>query len=131
MARVFDIVLPLDNKDDSANLVLLSRPMDSPLLSPAQHWRNDLQRLERVFVNRTDSGVWYAMSEMSYPGVTSGAAPAHAHWNYDSAPIDFETNMDDIVGVHVLQVERNVAPLRLTIDGRPFTSDLDQEAESL
>ena len=129
VARVFDIVRPLDNRGDSANLVLLSRPMNSPLLSPAQLWRNDLQRIERVFVNKTDAGVWYAMSELSYPGVTSGAALAQSHWNYESAPIDFEGNMDDIVGVHVLQVDRTPAPLRLTIDGRPPTSNLVEESE--
>ena len=130
VARIFDIVRPIDNKDDSANLVLLSRPMDSPLLSPTQHWRDDPERLERVFVNRTDAGVWYAMSELSYPGVTSGAAQALSHWmNYDSAPIDFENNMEDIIGVHVLQGERDAAQIYLTIDGRPPTFDLVQEAE--
>ena len=129
VARVFDIVRPLDNKDDSATLVLLSRPMDSPLLSPAQLWRNDMQRWERVFVNKTDAGFWYAMSELSFPGVTLGADTAQSDLNYKSAPLDFESSMDDIVGVHFLQVDRTPAPLRLTIDGRPPPSDLVQDAD--
>lgn len=129
VARVFDVVRPLDNRDGSANLVLLSRPTDSPLLESPQVWRNEMQRAERVFVNRTEAGVWYAMSELSYPGVTSGAAPASSHWNYDNRPLDLTGDMEEIVGVHVLSTEQNNAPIRLTISGPPPVTDLAQEAE--
>ena len=74
-----------------------------------------MQRADRVFVNKTESGVWYAMSELSYPGVTSGAAPASSHWNYENLPLDFDGDLDEIVGVHVLSHTQTGAPLRLTI----------------
>ncbi|KAK6376294.1 bifunctional endoribonuclease/protein kinase ire1 [Exophiala oligosperma] len=129
VARVFDVVRPQDNKQGTPNLVLLARPTDSPLLDSPEVWRNELQRAERVFVNRTEAGIWYAMSELSYPGVTNGAAPANAHWNYDSRPLDFSGDMEEIVGVHVLSVQENVAPLRLTISGPPSSSDLVEDGE--
>jgi len=126
VARVFDVVRPLDNRDDSPKLVLLSRPIDSPHMS-SQVWRNEMQRAERVFVNRTESGVWYAMSELSYPGVTSGAAPASSRWNYDSHLLDFDGDMDEIIGVHILSPEQNLAPVRLTISAPPPNMDLVEE----
>ncbi|OAL33873.1 hypothetical protein AYO20_06884 [Fonsecaea nubica] len=129
VARVFDVVRPLDNRDESAKLVLLARPTDSPLLASPEIWRNEMQRAERVFVNKTESGVWYAMSELSYPGVTSGASPASSNWNYDSEPLDFDSNLEEIVGVHVLSTEPNLTPLRLTISGPPPATDLAEEAE--
>ncbi|KAL2438985.1 Serine/threonine-protein kinase/endoribonuclease ireA [Exophiala dermatitidis] len=129
VARVFDVVRPLDSKDPSPKLVLLARPTDSPLLSSHQMWRNEMQRSERVFVNKTESGVWYVLSELSYPGVTSGAAPASSHWNYDIEPLDFHDGMEEIVGVHVLSMETSNAPLRLTISGPPPATDLGEEAE--
>lgn len=130
VARVFDVVRPLDNKDESAKLVLLSRPTDSPLLSSPDIWRDEMQRAERVFINKTEAGVWYAMSELSYPGVTSGAAPVNSQWNYDNAALDFDGNLEEIIGVHVLSMEQqNNAPLRLTISGPPPVTDLAEEAE--
>lgn len=129
VARVFDVVRPLDNRDESAKLVLLSRPINSPLLSSAEVWRNEMQRAERVFVNKTEAGAWYAMSELSYPGVTSGAAPANSNWNYDTLPLDFDSNLEEIVGVHVLSGHEHTSPVRLTISGPPPVSDLVEESE--
>ncbi|KAK7903766.1 bifunctional endoribonuclease/protein kinase ire1 [Exophiala xenobiotica] len=129
VARVFDVVRPQDRKEGTANLVLLARPTDSPLLASPEVWRNEMQRAERVFVNRTEAGVWYAMSELSYPGVTNGAAPASAHWNYDNHPLNFDGNMEEIVGVHVLSIQGDSSPLRLTISGPSPMTDLAEEAE--
>ena len=129
VARVFDVVRPLDNHDESTKLVLLARPTDSPLSSSSEVWRNEMQRAERVFVNKTETGMWYAMSELSYPGVSSGAAPASSNWNYDTLPLDFDSDLEEIVGVHVLTGLENTAPIRLTISGPPMT-DVGEEAES-
>jgi serine/threonine-protein kinase/endoribonuclease IRE1 len=130
VARVFDVVRPLDNHDESTNLVLLSRPTDSPLLSSAEEWRNEIQRAERVFVNKTEAGGWYAMSELSYPGITSGAAPASSTWNYDALPLDLDGELDEIVGVHTLSGHESTTPGRLTISGPPPVTDLAEEAEN-
>lgn len=129
VARVFDVVRPLDNRDESAKLVLLSRPTDSPLLSSPEVWRTEMQRAERVFVNKTENGVWFAMSELSYPGVTSGAPLVNPLWMYEKQSLDFTGDMDDIVGVHILSQEQNNAPIRLTISAPTPVTDLAEEAE--
>jgi len=128
VARVFDVVRPVETTEQTPKLVLLTRPSDSALISSGEIWRNEMQRADRVFVNKTESGVWYAMSELSYPGVTSGAAPASSHWNYESGLLDFDGDLDDIVGVHVLSRTQGGAPLRLTISPPPST-DLGEEVE--
>lgn len=129
VARVFDVIRPLDNRDETAKLVLLSRPTDSPLVSSSEVWRNEMQRAERVFVNKTEAGIWYAMSELSYPGVTSGAAPASSNWNYDSQPLNLDGDLEEIIGVHVLSHQDDNTPLRLTISGPPTLTDLAEEAD--
>lgn len=126
VARVFDVVRPSETTEQTPKLVLLARPSDSALISSPEIWRNEMQRADRVFVNKTESGVWYAMSELSYPGVTSGAAPASSHWNYENHPLDFDGDLDDIVGVHVLSRTQSGTPLRLTISPPPVT-DLGEE----
>lgn len=128
VARVFDVVRPIDNTDQTPKLVLLTRPSDSALVSSPEIWRNEMQRADRVFVNKTETGVWYAMSELSYPGVTSGAAPASSHWNYEILPLDFDGDLDEIVGVHVLSQSQTGSPLRLTISPPP-PKDLGDEWE--
>lgn len=128
VARVFDVVRPIDHTEQTPKLVLLTRPSDSALTSSPEIWRNEMQRADRVFVNKTETGVWYAMSELSYPGVTSGAAPASSHWNYEILPLDFDGDLDEIVGVHVLSQSQAGNSLRLTISPPPVM-DLGEEVE--
>lgn len=129
VARIFDVVRPIDATDEHSNLVLLSRPLDSPSLTPNELWRNDNHRTEKVFLNQTDTGMWYALSELSYPGVTAGADQARANWYHDSPPIDFQNNMQDLIGVHTILDGQHEPPVRLTIDGRPPESGMMPEPE--
>ncbi|RMZ92631.1 hypothetical protein DV736_g85, partial [Chaetothyriales sp. CBS 134916] len=128
VARVFDVVRPVDRGPELGELKVLSRPLNSPLLNSAQYWGNDLLRMEKVFVNKTESGFWYALSELAYPGVTAGAKDAAAFFAYDR-PMNWDEDLDNIIGVHVLSRDSTAAPVRLTIEGRPQTADVDAEPD--
>lgn len=129
VARIFDVVRPVNAMDDNANLVLLSRPLDSSSLAPTEFWRDDSLRSDKVFLNQTDAGMWYALSELSYPGVTAGAEQARVNWYHDSYPIDFQNRMDDLVGVHLIMGGQHQSPVRLTIEGRVPESGIVPEPE--
>lgn len=127
VAQIFDIVKPAE-QGEHANLVLLSRPLNSPTVSTAL-WQNDPNRLEKVFINQTDAGMWYAMSEFSYPGVTAGADQARVAWDPNSYPLDFTEKVADIVGVHTIFEGQHESPVRLTIDATPPERDMIVEPE--
>ena len=129
VVRAFDVVKPALSKEEDPQLVLLPqpvRPIDNEELS------GKLRDQNRIFVNQTDAGGWYALSESSYPSVT-GAAPRAQCNNPDwvDAGIPFhllpaEKRQKAIVGVHHLSdqsVKRD--RLLLTISGPP-----DQGADS-
>ncbi|KAI9693690.1 MAG: bifunctional endoribonuclease/protein kinase ire1 [Bathelium mastoideum] len=69
VVRAFDIAHPLTS-DNDASLVILPQPK-----WPTFDWGP----LDHVFVNLTESGSWYALSESSYPTVTNGAAEAEVY----------------------------------------------------
>ncbi|KAI9752917.1 MAG: Peroxisomal membrane protein pex16 [Chaenotheca gracillima] len=74
VARVFDVARPLDSDSRDAPLVVLPQP-----IGPAgkdEMLAHALERDGRIFINQTESGGWYAMSELTYPLVTGGAAAA-------------------------------------------------------
>ncbi|RMZ82005.1 hypothetical protein DV737_g2257, partial [Chaetothyriales sp. CBS 132003] len=128
VARVFDIVRPVDRGPELGELKVLSRPLNAPLLNSAQYWGNDVVRMEKVFVNKTESGFWYALSELAYPGVTAGAKAAEPLFAYDG-PMNLDEDLDNIIGVHVLSRDSAAAPMRLTIEGRPQGVDADAEPD--
>ncbi|KAI9814766.1 MAG: bifunctional endoribonuclease/protein kinase ire1 [Pycnora praestabilis] len=77
VARVFDIVRPLDNEARDTPLVILPQPIgptDDDDISASLSERDS-----HIFINTTENGGWYAMSEKTYPLVTGGAAPAHCY----------------------------------------------------
>jgi len=127
VAQVFDVVRPMDNKDEQARLVLLARPSISPRLLSAPGWADDLQN-DRVFVNRTEAGNWYAMSELCYPGVTGHTDLAMVHHRFDNSPLDLAEDSNQLVGVHLLSSNHGSRTVRLTISGpesiTPMQSDL-------
>lgn len=69
VVRVFDIFRPVSDPSGEASLVILPQPVGPPL--------NEFTALEydrdAVYVNRTENGNWYALSETRYPSVTDGA----------------------------------------------------------
>ncbi|KAH7391952.1 hypothetical protein BKA66DRAFT_413028 [Pyrenochaeta sp. MPI-SDFR-AT-0127] len=96
VARVFDVARP--THDDSAEppLVLLPQPV-----GPA--YSEDLAN--HVLLNTTDTGAWYALSEVNYPIVTDGASPASCYMHNDLLdwePPYFLPDQKSLVGVHIL-----------------------------
>ena len=74
VARVFDIVRPADADEGNDRLVLLTQPSAPPeALRDTKRIGHETDRNSRVFVNRTETGDWYAFSERTYPLVTSQA----------------------------------------------------------
>lgn len=103
VARVFDVARFIHDGSPDAPLVILPQPIgptadENPLFNDEQ----------RVFVNCTESGSWYALSENSYPMVTRGAFQARCAsegWQgLSQQQGDFSLNSlrDALVGVHAL-----------------------------
>ncbi|KAL5338562.1 hypothetical protein BJX70DRAFT_194547 [Aspergillus crustosus] len=74
VVRVFDVARPIniDKPDASKPLILLSQPLQPP--DPDYGSLDD--RNDRVFIDYTEAGGWYAMSEETYPLVTGRAKTA-------------------------------------------------------
>lgn len=79
VARVFDVARPLGIDERDPQLIVLQqpiRPVHNELKSNAFIDRN------RIFVNRTEAGGWFAMSENTYPLVTGRAQLAQCYDQY-------------------------------------------------
>lgn len=100
VARVFDVVRSSESEtSNDAALVLLPQP-----IGPAG---GDVFSEDKVFVNCTESGSWYAMSEKMYPTVTDGASNAVCYTDSlsDDAFMDglnMPKQRAKLVGIHPL-----------------------------
>ncbi|KAL4802652.1 hypothetical protein BDV18DRAFT_146232 [Aspergillus unguis] len=74
VVRVFDVARPVsvDKPDTPQPLVLLSQPLQPP----DPDYGSLGERNDRVFIDYTEGGGWYAMSEETYPLVTGRAKMA-------------------------------------------------------
>ncbi|KAI9729001.1 MAG: bifunctional endoribonuclease/protein kinase ire1 [Chrysothrix sp. TS-e1954] len=70
VARVFDIARPIEETSPDTPLIILPQP-NGPVTSDDPQFDDS-----RIFVNCTESGGWYALSEDQYPMITDGARPA-------------------------------------------------------
>lgn len=101
VVRVFDVARPLEESAPDTPLIILPQPR-----GPSYGEDNRYDDEGRVFVNCTDTGSWYALSENIYPLVTQRALAAPSsrddffHEVVDDA--DFDQLKDAIVGVHAL-----------------------------
>ncbi|KAI9824338.1 MAG: bifunctional endoribonuclease/protein kinase ire1 [Phylliscum demangeonii] len=114
VARVFDVVRPTQFDTRDAALIILPQPVGPTASADLSIHRSDPD--DRIFLNRTDSGGWYALSEQSYPQVTGGAASAKCYRDdWQHVPIWDDLNSrhnDGLVGVHhVLSSPRRVPTL--------------------
>ncbi|KAI9857804.1 MAG: bifunctional endoribonuclease/protein kinase ire1 [Trichoglossum hirsutum] len=110
VVRVFDVARSLESKTPDAPLVILPQPIgptDAGDLSAGFPDRDG-----RIFINCTENGGWYAMSETMYPFATGGAAPAQCYdrqW-LETIPPWEEANhahrRNALVGVHTLKYEQ-------------------------
>lgn len=103
VVRVFDVARPLNVDEGDPQLVVLPQPRPFDIeTSYAMTDRN------RIFVNHTDTGGWFAMSEQTYPLVTDRAKTAQCYdedWRemiLDSHVISPAQRQEGFVGVHAL-----------------------------
>lgn len=83
VARVYDVVRPSDDQSSDASLVVLPQPI-GPSWNDFRDIEDDAP--ENVFVNCTETGSWYALSETNYPAVTDGAPEAQCYYDDYFAP---------------------------------------------
>ena len=91
VVRVFDVARPHDADARDAPLVLLPQP-----IAPAFKYDTS----QNVFIDRTEAGSWYAMSQLSYPLVTEGADEAKCYKRRSPFDADCEDTETELIGVH-------------------------------
>ena len=117
---VFDVARPMEVQDRDTQLVILPQPtgpIDSKDLYSPFNDRN------RIFVNRTEAGSWYAMSESNYPLVIGGA-PIAPCYDRDSLGMSFTVHSGSLaqrqkalVGVHAISEHEAGHESFMTISG--------------
>ncbi|KZF26835.1 hypothetical protein L228DRAFT_243362 [Xylona heveae TC161] len=106
VARVFDVARPLESDSHDTPLIILPQPTGPTDGEGLSNSFSD--RTNRIFVNHTEQGAWYAMSEDSYPLVTGGAPLAQCYnsdWLDTIGSLDFShlsKAQDALVGVHAI-----------------------------
>jgi serine/threonine-protein kinase/endoribonuclease IRE1 len=133
VVRVFDVVRPLVGDTSDAHLVILPQPAgptDAANLPTGFTNHDDL-----IFVNCTENGGWYAMSETTYPLATGGAHTARCYdgqW-LGTTPswgeVDHAQRREMVVGVHTLKYEKTSSMKFPTISGPEDERENDTPAE--
>lgn len=119
VVRVFDVARPLQVDDHDPQLIVLPQPV-----GPIDNEIYDTYSAkDRIFINRTEAGGWFAMSENTYPLVTGKAKAAQC---YDRDWVEMTTSMraltlaqrqEGLVGVHALSKQEQRQGSGLTISG--------------
>ncbi|GLB03588.1 bifunctional endoribonuclease/protein kinase ire1 [Aspergillus tubingensis] len=130
VVRVFDVARPVsaDSSNDPTPLILLSQPLQPP--DPDYGTLDD--RDERVFIDYTEGGGWYAMSEATYPLVTGRAKMAQCYekdYLRHGQPLTSLTprqQQDALAGVHSLNGPRVVRRHIPSISG-PSSADMSND----
>ncbi|KAF2630698.1 hypothetical protein BU25DRAFT_488855 [Macroventuria anomochaeta] len=96
VARVFDVARPTNDDSPEPALILLPQPAGKARLE---------EMAKHVWLNTTETGAWYALSEQNYPVVTDGAPKASCYKPKDLLDWDGPHSLPDqksLVGVHEL-----------------------------
>ncbi|KAK6439611.1 bifunctional endoribonuclease/protein kinase ire1 [Oleoguttula sp. CCFEE 5521] len=105
VARVFDVIRPNEEEPQDVPLIVLPQPVP-PRIGDAL----DDDMPPSVFVNCTESGSWYALSDDNYPEITHEAPFASC---YERAALPglplAKREMKRFVGVHPLEKYEQVA----------------------
>lgn len=119
VVRVFDVARPLHVDEQDPQLIVLPQPV-----GPIDNEIYDtFGAKNRIFVNHTEAGGWFAMSENTYPLVTGKAKAAQC---YDRDWLEMATSMqtltlaqrqESFVGVHALSELKTGQGSGLTISG--------------
>ena len=122
VVRVFDVARPQDSEDQDPQLVILPQPA-GPVEDEDLY--NNLEDRNRIFVNHTEAGGWYALSESTYPYVTGGAAKAQCYnkdWlamGFSSQALSLAQRQQAFVGVHSLSDTETREHSFMAISGPP------------
>ncbi|KAI4608506.1 hypothetical protein J4E80_009130 [Alternaria sp. BMP 0032] len=115
VARVFDVARPLNDQSSEPPLVLLPQPA-GPIFSE--------DKANHVLLNTTESGAWYALSEVNYPAVTDGAPDASCYkqdqvsYEWDSAYL--LPDKSSLIGVH--RLDYRIPSQQAQLPGIPATT---------
>ena len=130
VVRVFDVARPLHVDGQDPQLIVLPQPV-----GPIDNEIYDtFSAKNRIFVNHTEAGGWFAMSENTYPLVTGKAKAAQC---YDRDWLEMTTSahtltlaqrQESFVGVHALSELETRQGSGLTISG-PDTPASDSPVE--
>lgn len=103
VVRVFDVARPSNTDDLDPQLIVLPQP-----IGPLDNADDTFNTKNRIFVNHTEAGGWFAMSESSYPLVTGYAKDAQCYdkdWLEMTASkqsLSLAQRQEGFVGVHAL-----------------------------
>ena len=132
VVRVFDVARPSDSESLNTELIILPQPI-GPMDDGASFTSYEVKN--RIFVNQTETGGWYAMSEGTYPLATGGAPRAQCYsmdMIYGDQTLSWKQRQQTLVGVHSL-AERISEGDRgfMTISGPPTDADLANDTPEL
>lgn len=128
VVRVFDVARPVNVEQKDPQLIILPQPV-GPI--DKENLYNSFANQNRIFVNHTEAGGWFAMSETSYPLVTGRAKTAQCYdpeWldiMFSQHPTSPAQRQESFVGVHSLANLESWRGSGLTISGPPSEA-LDQ-----
>ena len=131
VVRVFDVARPLHVDDQDLQLIVLPQPV-GPINNEIY---DTFSAKNRIFVNHTEAGGWFAMSENTYPLVTGKAKAAQC---YDRDWLEMTTSMQSLtlaqlqesfVGVHALSELETRQGSGLTISGPETPAANDSPVE--
>ena len=131
VVRVFDVARSSQADDPDPQLIVLPQPV-GPIDSDVY---DTFSAKNRIFVNRTEAGGWFAMSESSYPLVTGKAKAALC---YDNDWLEMTSSMQSLslaqrqegfVGVHALSEYETRHGSGLTISGPKTPAANDSPVE--
>jgi len=131
VVRVFDVARPLDMGDGDTQLVVLPQPV-GPVDN--QDLYNSFSGRNRIFVNHTEAGGWFAMSENTYPLVTGRAKPAQCYdknWVemiYSTPSFGLAQRQEGLVGVHAIADIDQWRGSGLTISGPAPVPEVKEDA---
>ena len=127
VVRVFDVARPSQADDPDPQLIILPQPV-APMDSDVY---DAFAAKNRIFVNHTEAGGWFAMSESTYPLVTGRAKAALCYdndWLESTSfgqSLSLKQRQEGFVGVHDLSEYETKQGSGLTISapGTPPVND--------
>ncbi|KAI4275146.1 MAG: hypothetical protein LQ337_003439 [Flavoplaca oasis] len=133
VVRVFDVARPLNVEEKNPQLVILPQPV-GPI--DKENIYTSFANPNRIFVNHTTAGGWFAMSENTYPLVTGRAKTAQCYDPEWLGAISSQRSMhhpqrqEIFVGVHSLANMESWRGSGLTISGPPSEVVKDSPVEN-